>query len=250
MNMKYSSPMASLVLTDSSQTTADGFEKLPDQIRYPYAEPYELQKHVFSSCQNLGYMRTRGNYNVIVVDWAIPSRDGYTTASYTSILVGGTVAKFIDYLASNGLRPSNVNIVGFSMGAHVAGTAGSRITSLDPAGPVFDLFPAGDKLTSDDADFVQVIHTNVGRFGYVGDLGHVDFYPNGGSVQNGCAQQTTLDSVLDFCNHLRSKEYYVESLTSKRVFNATMCYSWIDYSKRRCYRNPTAAMGAYTPNRF
>nr|CAD7570003.1 unnamed protein product [Timema californicum] len=31
----YSSPMASLVLTDS-------FKKLPDQIMYPYAEPYEL----------------------------------------------------------------------------------------------------------------------------------------------------------------------------------------------------------------
>nr|CAD7257476.1 unnamed protein product [Timema shepardi] len=38
--------MASLVLTDSSQLTADGFEKLPDQIMYPYAEPYELQKHL------------------------------------------------------------------------------------------------------------------------------------------------------------------------------------------------------------
>nr|CAD7263525.1 unnamed protein product [Timema shepardi] len=36
----YSSPMASLVLTDS-------FEKLPDQIMYPYAEPNDLQKHVF-----------------------------------------------------------------------------------------------------------------------------------------------------------------------------------------------------------
>nr|CAD7261645.1 unnamed protein product [Timema shepardi] len=34
-----SSPVASLVLTDSSQLTADGFEKLPDQIMYPYAEP-------------------------------------------------------------------------------------------------------------------------------------------------------------------------------------------------------------------
>nr|CAD7400899.1 unnamed protein product [Timema poppensis] len=44
------SPMASLVLTDNSQLTADGFEKLPDQIRYPYAEPYDWQKHVFSSC--------------------------------------------------------------------------------------------------------------------------------------------------------------------------------------------------------
>nr|CAD7200032.1 unnamed protein product [Timema douglasi] len=33
-----SSPMASLVLTD-------GFEKLPEQIIYPYAEPYDLQEH-------------------------------------------------------------------------------------------------------------------------------------------------------------------------------------------------------------
>nr|CAD7572282.1 unnamed protein product [Timema californicum] len=39
----YSSPMVSLVLTDS-------FEKLPDQIMYPYAEPYDLQKHVFKCC--------------------------------------------------------------------------------------------------------------------------------------------------------------------------------------------------------
>ncbi|CAG2061334.1 unnamed protein product [Timema podura] len=40
------------ILTDSSQLTADGFEKLPDQIMYPYAEPNDLQKHVFSSCQS------------------------------------------------------------------------------------------------------------------------------------------------------------------------------------------------------
>nr|CAD7410384.1 unnamed protein product [Timema cristinae] len=35
----------------SSQLTADDFEKLPDQIMYPYAEQYDLQKHVFSSSQ-------------------------------------------------------------------------------------------------------------------------------------------------------------------------------------------------------
>nr|CAD7598751.1 unnamed protein product [Timema genevievae] len=40
----YSSPMASLVLTDSSQLTSDGFAKLPDQIMYPYAEPYEKKQ--------------------------------------------------------------------------------------------------------------------------------------------------------------------------------------------------------------
>nr|CAD7411239.1 unnamed protein product [Timema cristinae] len=38
--------MVSLVLTDSSQPTADGFEKLSGKIMYPYAEPYDLQTHV------------------------------------------------------------------------------------------------------------------------------------------------------------------------------------------------------------
>nr|CAD7452380.1 unnamed protein product [Timema tahoe] len=42
---KYSSSVTSLVLTDSSQLRADDFEELPDQIMYPYAEPYDLQKH-------------------------------------------------------------------------------------------------------------------------------------------------------------------------------------------------------------
>nr|CAD7196090.1 unnamed protein product [Timema douglasi] len=43
---EYSSPMTYLVLTDISQLRADGFERLPDQIMYPYAEPYDMQKHV------------------------------------------------------------------------------------------------------------------------------------------------------------------------------------------------------------
>nr|CAD7197019.1 unnamed protein product [Timema douglasi] len=37
--------LSSLVPTDSSQLKAGGFEKLPDQIMYPYAKPYDLQKH-------------------------------------------------------------------------------------------------------------------------------------------------------------------------------------------------------------
>nr|CAD7392361.1 unnamed protein product [Timema cristinae] len=36
------SPMASLVLTDRSQLTAKSFEKLPDQLMYLYAKPYDL----------------------------------------------------------------------------------------------------------------------------------------------------------------------------------------------------------------
>nr|CAD7403406.1 unnamed protein product [Timema cristinae] len=43
------SPMTPLVLTDSS-------EKLPEQIMYPYAEPYDLQKHISLKINvNFGY---------------------------------------------------------------------------------------------------------------------------------------------------------------------------------------------------
>nr|CAD7195833.1 unnamed protein product [Timema douglasi] len=45
--MRATSPIASLVLAGS-------FEKLPDQITYPYAEPYDLQKH--TSATNLSVL--------------------------------------------------------------------------------------------------------------------------------------------------------------------------------------------------
>nr|CAD7457225.1 unnamed protein product [Timema tahoe] len=51
----------------------------------------------------------------------------------------------------------------------------------------------------------------------------------------------------DVCSHGRSKDYFVESITSPITFNATLCYSWNDYIKGRCKDNPTVAMGAYTP---
>ena len=57
--------------------------------------------------------------------------------------------------------------------------------------PWFDLVSEDHRIQSTDADFVDIIHTNSGNL-IVGDLsfpdplGQVDFYPNGGSHQNGC----------------------------------------------------------------
>ena len=119
-------------------------------------------------------------------------------------------------------------MIGFSLGAHVAGFAGnqlknlSRITGkssqilreiiqlyisyvflgLDPAGPLFEGYDPTVRLDKSDADYVDIIHSNgesliVGGFGAWEPLGHVDFYPNGGRAQRGC-QHFLIGGIYDF----------------------------------------------------
>ena len=62
------------------------------------------------------------------------------------------------------------------------------VLNLDPAGPGFDPLNVRDRLDPTDAAFVDVIHSNAATslivgLGYQDLLGHVDFYPNGGSAQ-------------------------------------------------------------------
>lgn len=60
---------------------------------------------------------------------------------------------------------------------------------LDPAKPLF-IFATGDhKLDKNDAEFVDVIHTDVFQRGMLSPIGHADFYANGGIEQPGCKLQ-------------------------------------------------------------
>lgn len=64
-----------------------------------------------------------------------------------------------------------------------------RITGLDPAGPLFDDIWDNDdsRLSPTDADLVVIIHSDAGKAGFPGNLGDIDFYPNGGTApQPGC----------------------------------------------------------------
>lgn len=57
-------------------------------------------------------------------------------------------------------------MIGHGLGAHISGYVGKiipgikRITALDPTGPGFEEMPAEVKLTPDDANYVQVLHTD------------------------------------------------------------------------------------------
>ena len=65
------------------------------------------------------------------------------------------------------------------------------IAGLDPAGPGFGYDnDTRLRLDSSDAVYVDVIHTNIDAVFELGlgvRTGHVDFYPNKGARQPGCA---------------------------------------------------------------
>lgn len=118
---------------------------------------------------------------------------------------GIIIADFLlDLNDSFSIPLENIQIIGHSLGGQVAGSIGkqllaekqtsvSKITALDPAGPLFtDL----NRLTENDADVVEVIHTN-SLLGYFGKTGTADFYPNGGLlVQPGCEGHEDNESKL------------------------------------------------------
>lgn len=147
---------------------------------------------------------------MICVDWEIgASLPNYVRAAANTRLIGKQLAMLLRGLQEfKGLELSRVHIIGFSLGAHVSGFAGaelpglSRITGLDPAGPLFESQHPKARLDSSDANFVDVIHSNgenliLGGLGSWQPMGHVDFYPNGGRVQHGCSN-LFVGAVTDF----------------------------------------------------
>ncbi|XP_063290900.1 pancreatic lipase-related protein 2-like [Pelobates fuscus] len=182
--------------------------------------------------------------NCFCVDWRSGSRALYSQAANNVRVVGAEVAYFIKTLMDAfRYSPSNIHIIGHSLGAHVAGEVGkrrpgiARITGLDPAEPYFQRTPIEVRLDPSDADFVDVIHTDgssiISRLGFNGygmsqSVGHMDFYPNGGKEMPGCGKKGNVlhnlnalwqenDNIIS-CNHLRSYKYYMESILNKDGF--------------------------------
>ncbi|XP_075224466.1 pancreatic triacylglycerol lipase-like isoform X2 [Lycorma delicatula] len=173
--------------------------------------------------------------NVINVDW--PAFNLYTLARLAVKPVALVVAKFIDFLIKDvKVDESSIHLLGHSLGAHVAGIAGKNlkskslpwITGFDPALPLFT-DEITSRLDSSDADFVDIIHTSGGFLGIYESIGHVDFYPNGGTpIQPGCGFD------IGICSHCRSYEYYIDALENPIPFLAVPCDSFTNFKNGHC----------------
>ncbi|XP_050950891.1 lipoprotein lipase isoform X1 [Labeo rohita] len=184
--------------------------------------------------------------NVIVVDWLDTAQNHYVVAAQNTKTVGQEVGLFIDWLEESTNVPlEKLHLIGYSLGAHVAGFAGShatnkvgRITGLDPAGPDFEGAHAHGRLSPDDAHFVDVLHTftrgSLGlSIGIEQPVGHVDIYPNGGSFQPGCNLRGALEKIASYgilalnnairCEHERSVHLFIDSLLNEE--EASRAYS-------------------------
>ncbi|XP_058816211.1 pancreatic lipase-related protein 2-like [Topomyia yanbarensis] len=196
----------------------------------------------------------RHDMNVLVVDWSpLADETLYYKSAFATRDVGRHVGALVGRMvAETGTDLNSVHIIGHSLGAHTSGFAGSfvrsgkvsRVTGLDPALPGFQDQQPDKLLDPSDARFVDVIHTCAGMLGHDENLGHVDFYPNGGRAhQPGCGG---MNDITGACSHGRSYEYYAESIVNRNAFMAFPCGNVKEYKRNNC-RSGAIPMGEGTP---
>ncbi|KAL1497835.1 hypothetical protein ABEB36_008724 [Hypothenemus hampei] len=203
--------------------------------------------------------------NIIVVDWHGGSSPPYTQAVANTRLIGSMTAHLLHDIAqaANSKSLDHVYCIGHSLGAHLCGYVGytlqdefnltlGRITGLDPAEPHFSKTGRPVRLDRSAAKYVDIIHTDASQFirgnlGISESIGHVDYFPNGGTNQPGCDKGlahflnaengSLLRGVKSYlgCNHLRAHQIFLDSIKPKCTYLTISCTSMQDFIAGKCW---------------
>ncbi|XP_022829584.1 lipase member H-B-like [Spodoptera litura] len=195
--------------------------------------------------------------NVIVLEIFPILVRSYPIAARITKPLGNLLGEFLASLTSRGLSSKKLELVGGSLGAHIASYAAdtyklltgrrpARLTGLDPAGPCFRNVPPTSRLHAGAADRVDVLHTNIDGFGIPDRLGHVDFYANGGEYQP-YLKGDFIMPCFQLCSHVRSVFYWYLSYSNPDKFIAVQCDSVADARHGNCYEG-TLRTNALGPN--
>ncbi|KAI1306033.1 Phospholipase A1 [Halotydeus destructor] len=193
------------------------------------------------------------NYGITLNDFEEIAHLIYGLPAVNAMVVGREIALVSHLLEYYKITfRDRIHYIGYDLGAHVMHFAGQwfkeladrridvhgglrgrgrirRITGLDPLARNFQSYGEPSNLpylNSNDADFVDVIHTSAvvydgtgndilkNRFGMSIAMGHVDFYPNGGDKQPSCATflSETFFRTRNDCSHRRALYYFMASL--------------------------------------
>jgi pancreatic triacylglycerol lipase len=194
---------------------------------------------------------TTEDINVILLDWSeLAESPDYVGAVTNAHAVANLTAEFLQFLLDCEVTTlDKVHFIGFSLGGQVVGIAANRftrltgkviprVTSLDPALPMFDIAVDDDRISPDDGTFVDVIHTASGLLGMFQPRGHIDFYPNGGTKQPGCGVD-----IVGACAHSRAPAFFKESFIGEKLFRACKCESWEEFDTGACACTEEANLG-------
>ncbi|XP_076024800.1 lipase member H [Genypterus blacodes] len=187
-------------------------------------------------------LMNRTRTNVVVVDWNRGAANvNYFKAVENTMKAADKLTEFIKAMQEHGASLSSIHLIGISLGAHISGFTGAqlngkigRITALDPAGPLFTNKPPEGRLDPTDAQFVDVLHTDIDALGFRKPLGHIDFYANGGTDQPGCPKTILGGDKYFKCDHQRSVMLYDDSLEMKCTSRAYPCPSYQKYQDGLC----------------
>ncbi|CAG9861219.1 unnamed protein product [Phyllotreta striolata] len=264
--------MNELVHIKDSEITSDHI-KIYFYCRYREHTPKLVELSDFDQLSKAGYSETKNNYfyipcykidpldwlsdsqrlkdtvihahdvNFFLVDWTslatVDVVDKHTYLVGRIKDIGKLVGKMIkDFITDNALSFDNTQIVGYSVGAHIAGIAGrecdgklSQILGLDPASREFSLENESNRLAPDSALNVQVIHTGGDDRGFPEPIGWSDWYPNGGMSQPMC--DSSFEKDPSKCSHSMAIEFYLESICTTN-FVAWPCPGYHEFKRNRC----------------